>query len=206
MTGVTREKLQVVLDFVRFRVATAVGAVLAVVALVLPTLWTWFSENPALFDPPATLVSRWSLWSIIGDSGGDVGFAGSDALAPGASINVTVGPQLGGHETDFGFVVLVCLALTLVALVVTAVRAFWTDALAAAILATATFAFEAVLRAVGDGERSDPHGPALLFSGHGLAAAQWAAAVVVIWAVGVAVVARRDWRVRDGLLLALTDD
>jgi hypothetical protein len=205
MAGVTRETSRIMLDLVRFRIATAVGAVLAVVALFLSTLWTWFSENPALFNPPATLVSRWNLWSILSNGGGDMGFAGLDGLAPGASINVTVGPTVGGLETDLGFVVLACLVLTLVALVLTAVRASWTDALAVVVCATATFAFEAVLRSVGDGNHLDPKGPVTYFSGSGLAAAQWIAAAVVVWAVSLAVVARRDWRVRDGLLPALSD-
>lgn len=205
MAGVTPEKLRVVLDFVRFRIATAVGAVLAVLALLLPTWWTWFSVNPALPDPPAALVNHWNLWSVVANGSGDVGFSQYGGLGPTAPLSVTPPLEFGMSETNLGFAVLLCVILTLIALVVTAVRASWTGALAVAICATAAFTFEAILRAVGDGEHSGSNGPALYISGNGMAAAQWIAAAVVIWAAYVAVVARRDWRVRDGLLVALAD-
>lgn len=206
MAADTPEKLRTVLDFVRFRIATGVGAVLAVLALFLSTMGTWFSENPQVLDPPAALVSRWDLWSILVNGTGDIGVAGATGLAPVTTIDITGIPQFAGRETNLGFAVLVCLLLTMIALVVTAVRASWTAALAVAIGATATFVCEAVLRAVGDGEHGGSNGVALYFSGNGLALAQWLSAAVVVWAVCVLVVARRDWRVRaDGMLTALAD-
>lgn len=202
MAGDTTKQFQVVLDFLRFRIATAVGAVLALLGLFLPTFLTWFSGNPAVYDPPATLVSRWNLWSILTNGDGAVGFTGG--LSSGPTI-ATAGPSFASAETGFATAVVLCLLVTVLALVVTAVRASWVAALVVAIGATATFAFEAVLRANGDGESVTPRDPASFFAGNGMALAQWAAAVVAVWAVYVCVVARRDWQVRFGVLVALSE-
>jgi hypothetical protein len=65
--------------YFEFRLRTAAGAAVALIALVVPTLLTWFSDNPGAGSVPAGgLIDRWSFWAVAGHTQG-----GGMARVPG---------------------------------------------------------------------------------------------------------------------------
>jgi hypothetical protein len=178
-------------EYIDFRIRTAVGGMLALVVLFVPTLLTWFSDNPHAGSAPASgLIDHWNLWAVMSSSQGGGASLRPDGLPAGFSI--------GGLESGLAQLVLAGLAVTLVMVLLTAARGRWGMALATAIGAAVTFGLEMVLRFAGNGDHQGQSGPHSYNTGVGLALAQWAAVAVVAWALYVLTVARRDWRQLPG--------
>jgi hypothetical protein len=174
------------LAYIDFRIQTAIGGTLALIVLSVPTLLTWFSDNPRAGSAPASgLVDHWNLWAVLSRSQG-----GGSARVGG----LPAGFQIGNLESELAFPVVVGLVVTLLAVLVTAARAHLGVALTAAIAGVVTFALEMVLRFAGNGDHHGNPGPHSYNTGVGLALAQWTTAAVVVWALYVMTAARRDWR------------
>ena len=174
------------LAYVEFRIQTAIGGTLALIVLFVPTLLTWFSDNPRAGSAPGSgLIDHWNLWAVMSRSQG----GGSARLPDG----LPAGFPIGGLESELAFLVVAGLVVTLLAVLLTAAWARWGVALAAAIAAAVTFGAEMALRFAGNGEHLGNPGPHSYNTGVGLALAQWTAVAVVLWALYVMSLARRDW-------------
>lgn len=183
----TTQAQSVMVRYIDFRIRTAIGCVLAVILLFIPTVGTWFSDNPSAGSAPASgLIDHWNFWLVI--SGGQ---GGGPARLPDGD---PAGFVIGGLEKGLGWLVLFALVFSTLALLQTAAKGRWGAALAAAIGSGAGFALEMVLRFAGDADHRGNPGAHSYTTGAGLALAQWVAVVVVIWALYVMTTARRDWR------------
>lgn len=147
------------LSYLGFRIRIAVGGLTCLIALVLPTLGTWLSDNPDA--GPGSGNEQWNLWQMLSGNEGD-------------------------PERHWAWLVLLVLAFTAAMLAWTAMDGSWPLALTTSIGAGVTLVLEFVLRFIGGSDTSGYPGPSPSHvAGAGLTVAQVAAAVVAIWAVSV---------------------
>lgn len=173
------------LSYLGFRIRTAVGGLICLIVLFLPTLATWFSDHPGAGSAPAdNLIDHWSFWLMLSE-----GLGGGDARLPDGD---PAGGAIGGGERDLAWLVFLVLALTAVMLVRTAMDGRWPFALTTSIGAAVTLVAEFVLRFYGGSDdQGNPGWPHSYDVGAGLTLAQIAALAVTIWAASVMVIARR---------------
>lgn len=173
------------LAHVGFRVRTAVGGTLGVVALLAATFPTWFSDHRGAGNAPASgLIDHWNLWLIASQSQGGGGARTPDGHPAGFAIGTT--------EVELGELAAAVLLATVVLLAITAAEGRWGFALTTAIAAIATVAAETILRVVGDGDHQGEPGPHAYDAGTGLTLSQLIAVAVALWALYVMVVARQN--------------
>ena len=166
------------LNQVTFRIRVAVGSTLLAAALFATTLPAWFSDNPGAGSAPSSgLIEHWNFWAAA------TGAKGAGNWFP-----------IGASETALAEWLGALLALTLVALVLTATECRWRLALTTAAAGAASFVVEIVLRVTADSDHQGNPGPHSYNPAGGLALAQWVTAAIVAWALWVMASAIRDSR------------
>jgi hypothetical protein len=163
---------------VTFRIRTAVGSTLLVVALLAAMTAAWFSDNPGAGSAPASgVIDHWNFWTVVsGSKGAGNGFA------------------IGGRESGLAGWLAVVLALTIVALVLTATECRWRLALAAAVTGAVSLVLEFLLRTSANGDHQGNSGPHSYDTAAGLALAQWVTVAIIVWALYVITAALRESR------------
>jgi hypothetical protein len=180
------------LEYFEFRLRTTAAAIGALIALAAPTFLSWWSDNPQAGSAPAGgLIDRWTFWAVLAHTQGSGGAVHSDGQSAGFLI--------GTAEASFAWLVAIPLAVTLIAVVVIVIRGGWVPPLVTAISGGAAFAFILAERVMGGSDHQGyPRWPHSYNTGPGITLALWMVALVVVWALCVMNVARRDWRTPPG--------
>jgi hypothetical protein len=173
-------------EYFEFRLRVALGAALALIALVVPTLLTWFSDNPGAGSAPASgLIDRWSFWEVAGHTQGG-GMARLQGGFPSGFL-------IGGGETALAWLVMIPLLVMVIAVVLTVTRGGWVAPLVTAISGTVALAAIIALRVVAGSDHQGNPGPHSYNTGPGITLALWMTALAIVWALCVMTTVRRDW-------------